>query len=176
MASRMCYQYSQGLQPLIEPQADCEFIQILNCAGQHWVCISTIICRPHVVKVYDSMRTGDVPTSTKESIATLLNTSARTVYLVYPDVQQQTNRSSCRLFALAFAHTLCEGQDPSRITYCQDSLRSHFQGCLEKVIMSFESGRSPYNPGPFMKSRFKVYYIKCYHSLQLEHIHNHVIT
>jgi len=53
--------------------------------------------------------------------------------------------------------TFCEGKDPSRITYCQDSLRSHFQGCLEKkVILSFESGQSPYNPGPFMKSRFKV--------------------
>ena len=69
-----------------EPQADCEFIQTLNCAGQHWVCISTIACKPQVVKVYDSMRTGDVPTSTKESIATLLNTLARTVYLVYPDI------------------------------------------------------------------------------------------
>jgi len=106
--------------------------------GRLWVHPDTKLCRsalglyinyclqPQVVKAYDSMRTGDVPTSTKESIATLLNTSARTVYLVYPDVQQQTNRSSCRLFALAFAHTLCEGQDPSRITYCQDSLRSHF--------------------------------------------------
>jgi len=45
-----------------KPQADCDFIQILICAGQHWVCISTIACKPQVVKVYDSMRT-DVPTS-----------------------------------------------------------------------------------------------------------------
>ena len=138
---------------------DCEFIQILNCANRHWVCISTIGCKPQVVNVYDSMRTGDVPFGAKESIATLLNCrSARNVYLVYPDVQQKTDGSSCGLFALAFAYTLCEGKDPSRATYCQNSLRSHFQSCLqEKSATSFESGRSLYNPGPFLKSRFKVY-------------------
>ena len=82
-----------------------------------------------MVKVYDSMRTGDVPSNTKESVATLLKCSARTVYLVYPDVQQHADWW-IRLWtiALAFAHTLCEGNDPSRMTYSQDSLRSHFLG------------------------------------------------
>ena len=46
-----------------------------------------------MMKFYDSMRTGDVPSNTKESIATLLKYFTqliRYVYLVYPDVQQQT--------------------------------------------------------------------------------------
>ena len=29
----------------------------------------------------------------------------------------QTDGSSCGLFALSFAHTLCEGKDPSRVAY-----------------------------------------------------------
>ena len=106
-----------------------------------------------MLKVYESMRTGDVPSNTKESIVTLLKYSARTVYLVYQDVQQQTDGSSCGVFALAFAHTLCDGNDPSRMTYSQDFLCSRFLSCLEKrKITSFESGQSP-----FIKSRFKVY-------------------
>ena len=74
-----------------QPQIDHEFVQILNCADQHWVCISTIACKHQMVKVYKSMRTGDVPSNTKESVATLLKCSARTVYLVYPDVQQHAD-------------------------------------------------------------------------------------
>ena len=75
---------------------NCEFVRILNCADQHWVGISTIACKPQMVKVYDSMRTGDVPSNTKESIATLLYIYLEhTVYLVYPDVQQQADRFIC---------------------------------------------------------------------------------
>ena len=96
------------------------------------------------------MRTGDVPSSTKESIATILNCSTRNVYLVFPDVQQQTDGSSC---GLAFAHTLCEGGDPSGVMYSQDSLRSHFETCLrDKKISLLGSGPALYEPGPFLKS------------------------
>ena len=48
------------------------------------------------------MRTGDVPSSTNYSIATILNCSTRNVYL---DVQHQTDGSSCGLYALAFAQS-----------------------------------------------------------------------
>ena len=82
----------------------------------------------NLVKVYNSMRTSDVPSNTKESIVTLSNYLARTMYLVYtPDVQQQTDGSSCGLFALAFAHTLCEGSDPSRMTFLRLSLFPFFE-------------------------------------------------
>lgn len=57
--------------------------------------------------------------NTKESIAALLKCSACTFYLVYPDVQQQTDRSSCGLVELVVAHTLCEANDTLRLTYFQ---------------------------------------------------------
>ena len=37
-----------------------EFVQIINCADQHWVCATTKIFKPNVVKIYDSMRAGDL--------------------------------------------------------------------------------------------------------------------
>lgn len=155
-----------GLQDVIlsrtltfQQQGDNEFVQILNCANQHWVCVSTIGCKPKLVKVYDSMRVGDLPASTEESIAAMLNCRTRNIYLVYPDVQQQTDGSSCGLFSLAFAHTLCEGNDPAITMYSQDTLRSHLLACLQaKKITPFENWRSPYkNPGKNLKSRIQVF-------------------
>ena len=85
------------------PSQDQPFVQILNCDQMHWVCVSTVGCKPNCIKVYDSLFSGDVPASTKESIATLMCSQAKTVYLLYPDVQQQSDNSSCGLYALAYA-------------------------------------------------------------------------
>ena len=37
-----------------------EFVQILNCFGNHWICITKKNCKQNEVKVYDSMYTGDL--------------------------------------------------------------------------------------------------------------------
>ena len=88
---------------------NCEFIGILNCANQRWVCIINHYLQSSEGEGFTiAMRTGDVPSNAKEFIATLLRYTAHTVYFVsYQDVQQQTDRSIC---------TLCEGNDPSRVT------------------------------------------------------------
>ena len=113
-----------------ETAALVEFVQILNCAGQHWLCISTIGCKPKLIKVYENRRINDLPASTRESNAAILNSRTRNIYLIDPVVDG--------LFALAFAQTLCEGNDSSTITYSQDSLCSHFWSCInEKNITPF---------------------------------------
>ena len=94
-----------------------QFVQVLNCRDNHWVCATNIGCKPNVVKIYDSMRTGDVSTSTKEDIATLLHSAEKRIYLLFPEVQQQRDGSSCGLYALAYAQTLAEGKDPSKFEY-----------------------------------------------------------
>ena len=38
--------------PIDESHSD--FIQILNVAGTHWVCLTNKDCKPATVKVYDS--------------------------------------------------------------------------------------------------------------------------
>ena len=37
-----------------------EFVQIINCFDDHWVCVTNKNCKQNEVKVYDSMRTGDL--------------------------------------------------------------------------------------------------------------------
>lgn len=37
-----------------------EFVQIINCFDNHWVCITNKYCKQNEVKVYDSMCTGDL--------------------------------------------------------------------------------------------------------------------
>ena len=85
-----------------------DVVHILNVANAHWVCVSSKECKPGTIKVYDSMRSGDLPLSVKEVIAALVK-SDKKIFLLFPDVQQQPNSSSCGLFDLAFASTLCEG-------------------------------------------------------------------
>ena len=48
-----------------------EFVQVLHSGGNHWLTVSTIGCKPSVVKVYDSLF-PELPTQTKEEICALL--------------------------------------------------------------------------------------------------------
>ena len=136
-----------------------QFIQVLNCRDSHWVCATNTGCKPNVVKIYDSMRTGNVSTSKKEEIATLLQSTEKRIFLLFPKVQQQRDGSSCGLFALAFAHTLAEGKDPSKVVYPDGTkLRSHLLQCiLREEITTFHIGPSLDNPVPAFKSIFKIY-------------------
>ena len=80
-------------------------------------------------------------------------------YFSFPEVPQQRDGSSCGLFALAFACTLAEGKDPSRVVYHDGStMRSHLLKCiLGEETLSFHSGPSLDNPSPPLKSFFKIY-------------------
>ena len=57
-------------------EEDGNFVQILNSHNTHWICVTNIDCKSNeVVKVYDSMFTDDIPMSTKEVVASLVNLS-----------------------------------------------------------------------------------------------------
>ena len=72
-----------------------EFVQVLNSDNAHWVCATNIGCKKNVVNVYDSWRIGDVTMDTKEAISNLLQSSSKRIYLLFPEVQQQRDGSSC---------------------------------------------------------------------------------
>lgn len=153
-----------GFQPVIrsriltfKPQK--EFIQVLNCDDAHWVCATNIGCKQNLVKVYDSWRTGDVTTDAKEAIANLLHSSNQRIYLLFPEVQQQKDGSSCGVYALAYALTLAEGKDPSSFDFPDEAgLRGHlFQCIMSKQMTPFYTGQAKYTPGKTMKSIFKIY-------------------
>ena len=136
-----------------------EFVQVLNCNNAHWVCATNIGCKQNVVKVYDSWRTGDVTMDTKEAIANLLQSGKQRIYLLLPEVQQQRDGSSCGVFALAFAHTLAEGKDPSNLDFPDEvGLRNHLFKCIiHKKMAPFYTKQALYKPGKAMRSIFRIY-------------------
>ena len=109
------------------------FVQILNCSQCHWICVSSIGCKQNSVKVCDSLLTKEISTSVQESIAVLLSSSSKTIHIIYPDVQQQSDNSSCGLYALAFAYMLCEGKDPASFTYDEMGFRSHYLKSIKQL-------------------------------------------
>ena len=116
------------------------FVQILNVRRSHWVCVSTKNCNPSTVEVFDSYRTGNMAFSDKEAIASMIRSTDKVITLSFPSIQQQLDSSSCGLFSLANAYTICEGKDPTLIKYDTSKMRYHFLSCIqEKVISAFPS-------------------------------------
>ena len=87
--------------------------------------------------VYDSMCTGDLPFRAKQQIAAICFSKAEEITLTFKGVQRQKGSNDCGLFALAFATSLCIGDDPSQLNYIQDKLRPHLITCLEKNCLTF---------------------------------------
>ena len=55
--------------------------------------------------------------------------------LEFSQCTKQNNGSICGLFVIAFATTLCNGDDPVKKIYSQKEMRSHFLKCLESECM-----------------------------------------
>ena len=109
-----------------------EFVQVLNCNGRHWICISTYGCPLGKVNVFDSLRSGDISVSTKEAIATIVYTTRKSILLSFGDVQQQSNGYDCGLFGLAYASSVCSGIDPTLIKYRSYELKISFSEVSHK--------------------------------------------
>ena len=81
----MCF--SDMLAYPCEPHSD--HVRVLNIGHMHWVCVSSKGCKPGTVKVYDSLRSGDLPLAAKKVIAALVKCDKKKIFLLFPDVQQQ---------------------------------------------------------------------------------------
>ena len=121
------YLHMSGLQSVLlakkmalVPQPD-EFLQVLNVNKNHWILISTIGCPPSTVNVYDSLH-GRLSSQAQRVVADLIQSQAADVTLRYMDVQWQSNGYDCGLFALANATALCDGTDPSTISFDQSKM------------------------------------------------------
>ena len=118
---------AQNLQFTIERD---RFVQILHVSGNHWITIANNGCTGGETKVYDSMGHSDLPEETKQQVAALIFNSVNKITLTFQTVQRQQDSSSCGLFAVAFATSLCFGSDPSTIMYDSATLRSHLKHCF----------------------------------------------
>lgn len=135
-----------------------EFVQILHCNENHWICVSNVGCKPGVVEVFDSMRTGSVSSDVKEAIASILLTSRPTIELVFPRVTQQAGSHDCGLFSLAYAYTACSGEEPSNLAYSQVKLRKHLKVCIDSGKIKPFSSKICQNPQTSsMRESFRIY-------------------
>lgn len=114
-----------------------EFIQIVNISNSHWICLSSLGCPPDTIQVYDSLPPSyaRLAGNVQEVIASILFTKSPSIEFTFPDVQRQRTAVNCGLFALAFAHHLCSGQDPEQVIFREDVMRKHFIQCLQDEQM-----------------------------------------
>ena len=106
-----------------------EFVQILHDGHQHWVTISTIGAKRNEIFIYNSLGTS-VSSSVKNQIAALLCSKESHITLQFVDVQQQTGGYDCGLYAIAYATTLINGQQPGNFCFAQGLMRKHLYKCI----------------------------------------------
>ena len=123
--------YTQLLAKKLEwKSSNVNFIQIIHISGIHWVCTSNMNSPPGVCDVYDSMPASNSPTLSGQ-VAAMMKCSEPALTFRYINVQMQAEASDCALFAIAFAVTLCEGDDPHKSSFNQQLMRSHLMECFE---------------------------------------------
>ena len=145
-----------GTQLAMEPQAG-EFVQILCVRNSHWICVSTVGCKPSTVNVYNSLH-GSLDTHTQKLVADLMQSQKKHIEVRYADVQWQSRVNDCGLFAIAFATSICSGIDPTTITFEQPIMRSHLLDCiLSGKLTPFPVRNNTRRPKPFKKEYISIY-------------------
>lgn len=100
-----------------------EFVQILHTGSNHWVCVSSIGCLPGHVNLYDSLYHDAISQEVEDQTNDLLGGTLASLQFV--SVQQQTNGSDCRVFAIAFTTCLALEINPTHVTFDIQGMRSH---------------------------------------------------
>ena len=110
------------------------------------------------VFIYDSLPSGNISTVTKEQIVSICFCKKKEIHATICDVQKQQGGKDCGLFALAFAVTLCDRQNPSEMSFIQYQIREHLTSCFENnSITPFPTRSRKKCPGPFTKRKIPVY-------------------
>ncbi len=126
--------------------------------NSHWITISSIGCPKGTINVYDSLSSNGLSTHTMRVIAGILFvTNQRKITINHIDVQTQSNCSDCGVFSLAFATSLCQGEDPSIISYIAYQLRDHLYKCLENRKMLSFPRRSRQTAQSGRQTSFNIY-------------------
>ena len=116
------------------------FVQILFNGKDHWVCTSNLIDGGKNVKIYDSMHSTCQNTIKKQLDVLVSPKSIISVEKVQSQLENgqdnPNNRGLCGLFAIAFATSLCFGEDPGARKYNTDGMRHHLYDCLRARHMS----------------------------------------
>lgn len=140
-----------GLQPTIgqgkylkQLPMDCDSIQVLFIAGNHWAAVSTMNCaKGKELVFYDSLNSA-VSDETKRLLCKLIHTNDDHFRIRFANVVKQSGVNDCGLFVIAYITHLAFGKDPSCCVFAQSEMRSH-------LLASFEQQRI--TPFPVIRER-----------------------
>ena len=105
-----------------------DYVQILHVDGNHWVTISDIGQEPDTVLLFDSLHCSISP-SMIQTIARFHKPDGPELKLKIMNVPQQKNGYDCGAYAIAFATSLLNGDDPTQLTYL--GVRKHLVNVLK---------------------------------------------
>eukprot|EP00731_Ephydatia_muelleri_P000953 Em0001g953a len=71
----------------------------------------------------------------KDQICALMHSSQPMITVHHANVDKQKNGHDCGVYAIAFATSLCYGQDVMSIHYDNHKMRQHLVECLEAVVL-----------------------------------------
>ena len=113
-------------------------IQIIHCLERHhWITASTVNNAPGEVTIMDSIFKS-IDQETKLTVSNLFQPSGSVNQLKIKLIktQRQKGNKDCGLFAIAMATTIAFGKNPSKVTFCQESMRAHLVSCLNNQNFS----------------------------------------
>ena len=121
------------------PERKEKMLQIVHCDSRHhWIVATTIGNKRDAgeVLVYDSIF-KNVDRETRKNICNIFQLLPVSNIKVVK-TKKQIGTKDCGLFAIAYATALALGQDPSKLSFHQESMRSHFVACLvQDELMPF---------------------------------------
>lgn len=136
-----------------------EFVQILFTGEYHWLTVSTFGLQSSFIDVLDSLHLT-LSSSAKDQICALLNTDQDTINVQFVNTEKQTNRYDCGLYAIAYATSVCLGENVSQLKYHSKEMRPHLKHCLETGTMTtFPSSQREQEP---LSRDPELIYVHCY--------------
>ena len=110
-------------------QESSNMIQVIHSHGDHWIVVSTIMCKETTVKDYDSVYSS-IDCQTKAVVDNISCGSS----VELAKMQKQINGTDCGIFTIAVSTSLAFGEDPSRVMYDQSAMRPHLVHCFADSI------------------------------------------
>ena len=115
-----------------------EFVRVLHIGHAHWVTVSNIGYKDGEINIFDSYPPVTT-THLVDQIAALLATPRSTINIRDMDTQLQCGSTDCGIFAIAFAATLPNGDQPGALHFDQPHMQKHLIHCLETVSLRLSS-------------------------------------
>ena len=120
---------------IISIPIDCEYIQLLflsNSEKGHWICI---YYSNSIIHIYDSLNVKCLKEEDKVFINGLFPNNSE-LKITFETVQSETNSYDCRIFAIAFAISICLFNIcPCSLSFDISQIRLHFLKIFETRII-----------------------------------------